>query len=65
MDHILTYGMSPVHITPPCSVGIVLVKEVIFSVVIYHAIGIVHPTIGGRKVVIGAISLLVVVVKSI
>ena len=35
--------MSPVHGTPNGTIGVILVKEMVFAIKIDHPIGIVHP----------------------
>jgi hypothetical protein len=51
VNHIGTDGMSPMHWSPNRAVGIVLVKQVVFTFGVNHSIGIVHP-IGFRSKVI-------------
>jgi len=42
--------MSPVHRSPYCAIRIVLVEEMVFVVIEYHSIRVVHPMCGWCKV---------------
>ena len=42
---VFTDCMSPMHIAPFGAIRVVLVEKVIFTISIYHPIGIVHPSI--------------------
>ena len=43
-------GMSPMHRTPQVTVWVILIEQVIFTVEIHQAVGIVHPIGGWCKV---------------
>ena len=53
------------HISPASTIRIVLIEEVVFAVVIYHSIRVIHPTIFGSEVIVRAIRLIIVQIKSI
>ena len=38
-------SMSPAHISPFGAVRVVLVEKVVFAIIVYHSIGVVHPTV--------------------
>ena len=43
--------MSPVHIPPHRTVRVVLIKQMINTILIYHSIRIIHPSISWCKVI--------------
>jgi hypothetical protein len=47
MNHVLADSMPPMHWPPNSTVRIVLVKKMIFPIMIYHTVRVVHP-FGGR-----------------
>ena len=38
-------SMSPAHISPFGAVRVILVEKVVFAILVYHSIGVVHPTV--------------------
>ena len=52
---VAAYGMSPVHVSPHASIGVVLEVEMIFAVLVYHSVRIVHPSINGCEMIRGAV----------
>ena len=42
--------VSPTHVAPRVSVGVVLIEQVIHPLVEHQAVGIVHPILGGEEV---------------
>ena len=55
MHEVFAHRVSPVHIAPHRCIGIVLEIEVPFTVFIHQPVGIVHPAIGRRVVIHGAV----------
>ena len=51
MYQVLAYRMPPMHRSPYRAVGIVLKKQVVFALIIHHAVGIIHPVGLRRKMV--------------
>ena len=43
VDEIIADRVAPTHVTPFVAEGIVLIEQVVFAVVINHAIRVVHP----------------------
>jgi len=60
MDQIPAHSMSPVHWSPYSAVGIVLIKQMVFIVVINQTVWIVHPMGFGRKMKLRTVLLLVI-----
>ena len=50
MDQIGANRMSPAHVPPGISEGVMLIKEVIFALVINHTIRVIHEVFRGSKV---------------
>ena len=46
INKIMTYSMSPMHISPHRTVGVVLITEVVDPIFIKHTNRVVHPSIG-------------------
>ena len=46
VNKIITYSMSPMHISPHRAVGVILITEVIDTIFIKHTNRVVHPSIG-------------------
>ena len=59
MHHVGAHGVTPVHVAPLASVGVVLVEEMILTILVGHTVGVVHPAIGGAEMVGGTIVLAV------
>ena len=55
VNQVLAYGMSPVHVAPLTSVWVILEIEMILSILIYHTVRVVHPTIERSEVIRWAI----------
>ena len=55
MEEVLAHRMSPMHIAPFRAIRVILIVEVPHTILIEHAIGIVHPAIGGGVMVYGSI----------
>ena len=55
VEEVLADGVAPMHVAPLGTVGIVLEVEVILTVLVDHAVGVVHPTVGGREVIGGTV----------
>ena len=51
VHQILGNGVSPVHVAPEAAVRVVLEEKMPFSVLVHHAVGVVHPAPVGREVV--------------
>ena len=51
MDQVLGNSMSPVHVPVDGSIRVVLEEQVPFTVVVHHAVRIVHPAIRGCEMV--------------
>ena len=51
IDKIRTGSMPPVHISPHGAIRIMLIEQVVNTVLIYHSIGIVHPTVSRSEVI--------------
>ena len=64
IHQILAHCVRPVHGTPYFILGVMLIKQVVFSLVIDHAIGVVHPHLGWGEMELGAMGLVVVAVLS-
>ena len=43
MDKILAYRMSPMHLSPPGSIGIMLKESMVFAVEVNKTVRVVHP----------------------
>ena len=54
--------MIPSHVSPASFIGIMLIKQMIFAIVIHHAIGVVCPATSGGIVQLWAIFLFVQVI---
>src|SRR3712207_2338088 len=54
MNEVLGGGVCPVHILPHGAVRVVLEVQMPRSVLVEHAVGVVHPAIEGRVMVSGA-----------
>ena len=46
INKIMTYSMSPMHISPHRAIGVILITEVIDTIFIKHTNRVVHPSIG-------------------
>ena len=46
INKIMTYSMSPMHISPHRTVGVILITEVVDPIFIKHTNRVVHPSIG-------------------
>ena len=44
-------GVPPVHVAPLSPVGVVLIVEVVFALMVDEAIGVVHPTVARSEVI--------------
>jgi hypothetical protein len=60
MDQIPAHSMPPVHRSPYSAVGIILVKQMIFLIIINQPVWVVHPVGFGREMKLGTILLLVI-----
>ena len=49
VQQVRAYGVAPVHIVPLGFVGVVLIKEMIFPLIIGETVGVVHPAHAGRQ----------------
>jgi len=65
MNQVLAHSMSPVHIAPLTSVWVILEIEMILSILIYHTVRVVHPTIERSEVIRWAIVIGIGGIKSI
>ena len=65
MDKVGGGGVSPTHVLPQRAIGVVLVVEMPNAIAVEHAVGVVHPTVEGRMVVLGAIRVIVGSIKGI
>lgn|SRR5215467_1577239 len=52
MEHVGTASMSPIHVSPNRTPGVELIKHVITAAVKDRAVGIIHPIVRGKKVVL-------------
>ena len=55
MNQVLAYGMAPVHVAPLASVWVILEVEMILTILIYHTVRVVHPTVERSEVIRWAI----------
>ncbi|CDB10232.1 unknown [Bacteroides sp. CAG:633] len=55
MNEVAADGVSPVHVAPLRSVGVVLEVQVIFAVFVDQTVGVVHPAIERRVVINGTV----------
>ena len=55
VDEVAADGVSPVHVAPLRSVGVVLEIQVIFAVFIDQTVGVVHPAVERRVMIDGAV----------
>jgi hypothetical protein len=55
MDQVKTYRMPPVHASPECPIGVVLIEEVVFAFPINKSIGIIHPIRWWKEMVSGSV----------
>ena len=42
---ILTYRMPPVHLAPHRAVRVILIEQMIFAILVYQPVGIIHPSV--------------------
>jgi hypothetical protein len=54
VDEIIADRMAPTHVPPFIAKGIVLIEEVVFAVVVDHAVRVVHPVSLRREMELGA-----------
>ncbi len=45
MHQVFADGVTPAHVAPFVAVGVVLVEHVVFTVVVYQPVGVVHPVL--------------------
>ena len=57
VDEVTAGGMCPVHVMPPCAIGVVLVIEVpdTCSLIVEHSVGVIHPSVVRCLVVLRAV----------
>ena len=55
VEEVAAHGVTPMHVAPLRAIGIVLIIEVPDAILIEHAVGVVHPTVGRRMVIHRAI----------
>ena len=51
--------MSPMHISPVAFIGIVLIKQMIFTIVPYQTVRVVDPSVSGGEMELRTIFLLI------
>ena len=65
MNKVARRRVSPCHVLPLAAVGVPLVEQVIHAILIEHAVGVVHPAIDRRMVVLRTVLLTVFRVEGV
>ena len=55
MKQVCARGVTPMNSVPDVTVRIVLIKKVVASPHENQAVGVVHPAVGGQKVIVGSV----------
>lgn len=59
VHEVLAHGVAPGHVLPVTLIGVVLIEEVIFAVVVHQAVGVVDPSAAGGEMHLRAVGLVV------
>ena len=59
MEQVFADCVTPTHVSPLISEGVVLEEEVVLALEVDEAVGVVCPVFGGREVYLGPIRLVV------
>ena len=55
VEEVFADGVAPVHVSPFRAVGIILEVEVVLAVLVYHTVGVVHPSVGRGEMICGTV----------